>query len=141
VRELDADGGEGANIALGELPLTSDGGGPLHFSVVGCDDTRVEKTSLSLISKVVSERADSIVVSGPTKGTDGNGWILYLAANLPDRQLDFDIAGVERVAFADGSQKSWPLVLQRTAVALDVTYSDDGKTARINKLLQVSLER
>ena len=139
-RELDAEGRENACIAGGTLPLTSDARGLVHFSVVGCDDTCIKKSSLSIVCKAALESVDSLVLSGPTK-CDGGGWVLYLAANLRNRQVMFDISGVDEVTFADDQRRPWPLVLRRNGVALEVTYTDGGKKAHINKVIEASLDR
>ena len=41
--------------------------GLVHFSVVGCDDTCIKKSSLSIVCKAALESVDSLVVEGPTK--------------------------------------------------------------------------
>jgi len=134
VRSTDAAGNEKVALSMGTVYAPKQG---ILFTTSG-GASRNARDALDWVRTDVSEKTNAISQHIPQKMSD-HRWIAAIASNVPGRKLTLDIKGVDRVEFADGKARPWPVTFQEGAVAIDFTYTEGGKVARVNEVLQSGL--
>ncbi len=140
-RAVESDGREHLNMNFTQTISSNDPKAPgLHQGIMGGSDTSDgEERTLSWLCRDVQKEAE-------TQGNTVTVWMplmdrkeahrAYLVASLKGLTVELDgFEGVEHVKFDDKKVKAWPLVLTTDGYALDISFTDGGKTAHINRVL------